>query len=99
MIKRTAAVCGILFALSVAFSSCGFSNKSIVRMQHLEEGVDHPTSVEELKDAISKYQKRVADVQIAQSQIGIWYKILGTRYLDTKMYGEAMKCFESALQY
>ena len=78
MIKRTAAVCGILFALSVAFSSCGFSNKSIVRMQHLEEGVDHPTSVEELKDAISKYQKRVADVQIAQSQIGIWYKILGT---------------------
>ena len=99
MIKRTAAVCGILFALSVAFSSCGFSNKSIVRMQHLEEGVDHPTSVEELKDAISKYQKRVADVQIAQSQIGIWYKILGTRYLDTKMFGEAMKCFESALQY
>lgn len=84
---------------SILFSSCGISNKSIIRMQKLEEGVDHPTSVEELKDAISKYQKRVADIQLAQTQVGIWYKILGTRYLDNKMYGEAMKCFETALQY
>ena len=65
----------------------------------MEEGVDSPTSIEELKDAIKKYQERVADVQLAQSQIGIWYKILGTRYLDNKMYGEALKCFEEALQY
>lgn len=99
MIKKAVVLSGLVLAVSVMFFSCGVSNKSIVRMQHLEEGVDHPTTVEELKDAIEKYQKRVADVQIAQSQIGIWYKILGTRYLDTKMYGEAMKCFESALQY
>ena len=49
--------------------------------------------------AIKKYQERVADVQLAQSQIGIWYKILGTRYLDNKMYGEALKCFQEALTY
>ncbi len=81
------------------FSSCKVSNKQIIRQQHLEEGVESPTTVEELKEAIDKYQKRVADIQLAQSQIGIWYKILGTRYLDQKMYGEALKCFQEALKY
>lgn len=65
----------------------------------MEEGVESPTTIEELKDAIQKYQERVADVQLAQSQIGIWYKILGTRYLDNKMYGEALKAFQEALTY
>ena len=87
-------------AMSLLIVSCGgVSNKTIIRHQKLEEGVDSPTTVEELKDAIKKYQERVADVQLAQSQVGIWYKILGTRYLDNKMYGEALKCFEEALKY
>ena len=92
----------ILFsvAASIVFVSCGgVSNKTIIRHQKMEEGVESPTSIEELKDAIKKYQERVADVQLAQSQIGIWYKILGTRYLDNKMYGEALKCFQEALTY
>ena len=79
--------------------SCGVSNKSVIRHQKMEENVSNPTSIEELKEAISKYQERVADVQLAQSQIGIWYKILGTKYLDNKMYGEALKSFEEALKY
>ena len=41
----------------------------------------------------------MADIQLAQSQIGIWYKMLGTRYIDQKMYGEALKCFQEALKY
>lgn len=81
------------------FSSCSVSNKTIIRHQKMEEGVESPTTIEELKDAISKYQERVADIQLAQSQIGIWYKILGTRYLDNKMYGEALKCFQEALKF
>ncbi|SFI91367.1 TPR repeat-containing protein [Treponema bryantii] len=89
----------LVLLAAVLFSSCRVSNKQIIRQQHLEEGVESPTTVEELKDAIEKYQKRVADIQLAQSQIGIWYKILGTRYLDQKMYGEALKCFQEALQY
>ena len=77
-------VAGTLMLLS--FSSCGVSNKSILRHQ-------------ELKDAIKKYGERAADVQLANSQVGIWYKILGTRYLDQRMYGEALKCFQEALKY
>ena len=87
-------------AASIMLVSCGgVSNKTIIRHQKMEEGVDSPTTIEELRDAIKKYQERVADVQLAQSQVGIWYKILGTRYLDNKMYGEALKCFQEALTY
>ena len=68
-------------------------------MQRLEEVVQNPTTIEELEEAIEKYQKRVQDIQLAQTQTGVWYKILGTRYLDNKMYGEALKCFQSALEY
>lgn len=75
----------LFILITVCLTSCRVSNKQIIRQQHLEEGVESPTTVEELKDAIEKYQKRVADIQLAQSQIGIWYKILGTRYLDQKM--------------
>ncbi|MCR4899830.1 MAG: tetratricopeptide repeat protein [Treponema sp.] len=90
----------IVFSAIMLLASCGgVSNKTVIRHQKLEEGVESPTTIEELKDAIGKYQERVADVQLAQSQIGIWYKILGTRYLDNKMYGEALKCFEEALKY
>ncbi len=86
-------------SLALMLGSCKVSNKTIMRHQKLEEGVQNPTTIEELKSAIEKYQDRVADVQLAQSQIGIWYKILGTRYLDNKMYGEALNCFKEALQY
>ena len=59
----------------------------------MEENVGSPTTEAELKDAIKKYQDRVTDIQLANSQIGIWYKMLATRYLDAKMYGEALKTF------
>ncbi len=85
--------------LLFSFISCGKSNKSILRHQKMEEGVANPTTIEELEIAIEKYSERVADIQLANSQVGIWYKILGTRYLDTKMYGEALKCFQEALKY
>ncbi len=85
--------------ISLLLVSCGVSNKTVIRHQKMEEGVGSPTSVEELKEAIGKYQKRVADTQLAMSQIGIWYKILGTRYLDNKMYGPALEAFQQALFY
>lgn len=91
-----------IIAVSVALLSlvsCTKSNKTIIRMQHIEEGVANPQSIEDYKDAISKYEERVADIQLAQSQIGIWHKIVGTRYLDKKLYGEALKSFQAALEY
>jgi tetratricopeptide (TPR) repeat protein len=89
----------LAFVFSVIVMSCGVSNKSVKRLQQMEEGVSSPTTIEEYKTAINKYEKRVADIELAQEQIGIWYKILGSRYLDRKMYGEALKCYQKALLY
>lgn len=92
-----------IFAFFLAvFLFCGCSGKSsktIIRLQKMEENVGSPTTEAELKDAIKKYQDRVTDIQLANSQIGIWYKMLATRYLDAKMYGEALKTFQTAIQY
>jgi tetratricopeptide (TPR) repeat protein len=68
-------------------------------MQILEEGVSSPTTSEELQAAIKKYEVRVEDVMQAQMQIGIWYKLLATRYLDNRMYNEALKTFQKAIEF
>ena len=88
----------IIFLLALILGSC---NKvtSIRRLQELEEGVSNPNTEAELKDAIRKYEKRVDDIIIAEGRIGIWYKILGSRYMDQKMYKKALKAFQSALEY
>lgn len=86
-------------AVLVLFVSCSESANSIRRMQKMEEGVDNPTTIEEYREAIKKYEKRVADIELANEQIGIWYKILGSRYLDKKMYGEAFKCYQKSIEY
>ena len=82
----------------MVFVSCN-NTSYIKRMQELEEGVSRPTSEAELKEAIRKYEKRVNDIMVAENRIGIWYKILGSRYMDQKMYKKALNAFQSALEY
>lgn len=77
--------------------SCN-SRNFIRRVQEYEEGVSNPTSEAELKDAIKKYLRRIDDIVIAYERVGIWYKLLGTRYLDKKMYKNALECFEKAVE-
>ena len=79
--------------------SCGKSYNQIKRLQAMEEGVSSPTTVDELKDAIGKYENRINDIMIAEQQTGIWWKILGSRYLDEGMYGDALAAFEKAIMY
>jgi tetratricopeptide (TPR) repeat protein len=96
--KRAIAALAIVL---VFFASCkaGTDERAIKRMQEAEEGVSKPSSIAEITDAIQKYEQRAADVQLAYAQVGTWYKLLGTRYLENKMYGEALKSFEKALEY
>ncbi|MDY4902985.1 MAG: tetratricopeptide repeat protein [Treponema sp.] len=84
-------------ASSLTFTSCSQSYKSIKRMQKMEEGVENPTTKEELKEAIEKYDARAIDLATTESQVGMWYKILGTRYLDEQEYGKAYEAFQKAL--
>ncbi len=88
----------LLFCFLLAiFSSCG-NRKFIQRMQEYEEGVSNPTTEAELNDAIKKYLRRIDDVVIAYERVGLWYKMLGTRYLDKKMYKNALECFQKAVE-
>lgn len=80
-------------------TSCGPNTNQIRRMQGIEEGVESPTTIEELEEAITKYQNRVEDILNADIRTGIWYKILATRYLDNKLYGKALENFIKAIEY
>lgn len=89
-----------LAALTAAvFVSCTPSYKTVKRMQRMEENVGNPTTKEEYEEAIKKYEKRALDLSTAEAQTGIWYKILGTRYLDQRMYGRALECFQKAIAF
>ena len=100
MKKRCTACVAAMVGIALVLSSCGGTNaKTIKRMQQLEEGVSSPTTEAELKAAIQKYQTRVEDMVLANQQVGIWYKMLGSRYLDNQMYGEALEAFRMATTY
>ncbi len=96
--KKTSIALGLVLIL-FSLSSCSPSYNSIKRMQRLEEGVSNPTTKEELEEAIKKYDKRALDLSITEGQVGMWYKILGTRYLDQQMYGKAFESFQKAITY
>ncbi len=83
----------------LTFTSCGPNSNQIRRMQALEEGVSNPSTKEELEEAIKKYQSRVEDIINADIRVGVWYKLLGIRYLDTKMYGKALENFRLAAEF
>lgn len=89
--------CLILCSLVFLFLSCN-DKRFIQRVQEYETGVSNPTTEEELKDAIKKYMRRIDDIVIAHERVGIWYKMLGTRYLDKKMYKNALGCFQNAVE-
>lgn len=91
--------CIVLVLCAFILTGCGVNTKTIKRMQSLEEGVSSPTTIEELETAIKKYQERVEDIVLADQQTGIWYKMLGSRYLDNKMYGKALEAFQKATEY
>jgi len=96
---RVACVAGCAFGIALAFISCGPNTNQIRRMQALETGVSSPTTIEELEAGIKKYQDRIEDVLNSDIRVGIWYKILATRYLDNKMYAKALENFRIATQY
>ena len=89
----------ILLAALFLLASCRGNTKYLNHIQQVEEGVSSPTSIEELEDAISKYRARVEDIILAETKTANWYKILGIRYLDKKMYGKALENFQTAVEY
>lgn len=94
-----AAACALITLTALTGVSCSPSYNSIKRMQKIEEGVSNPTTKEELEEAIKKFDARAMDLALTDGQVGVWYKILATRYLDQQLYGKAFENFQKALAY
>ncbi len=95
MKKRFLVLLFAVFSLAF-FSACNYNNR-IKRLQELEEGVSSPATEAELKEAIKKYERRVDDIIIAEGRVGVWYKMLGSRYMYKKIYKKALECFKASL--
>ncbi|MBQ1949300.1 MAG: tetratricopeptide repeat protein [Treponema sp.] len=98
---KTVKILSVLALTSLLFSACNVNSKQLLakRIKHMQEASGNPVSIEEIKSAINKYDEQAKQVQMKNGKIGLWYKILGTRYIDRKMYGEALKCFQTALEF
>lgn len=90
-----------LLVFSAFFAGCSYSNKALLqkRLQNMEKYSGNPGNIEEIKRGIEKYDSEAQELVEKNAKIGIWYKILGTRYLDRKMYGKALESFQSALEF
>lgn len=90
-----------LLVFSAFFAGCSYSNKALLqkRLQNMEKYSGNPGNIEEIKKGIEKYDSEAQELVKKNAKIGIWYKILGTRYLDRKMYGKALESFQSALEF
>lgn len=92
-----------IFALVITSILCGCktSGKNVLkkRIERMESSSNNPVSIEEIEAAIKEYSKDADDVAKKNAQVGMWHKILGLKYLDKKMYGKAMECFQTALEY
>lgn len=86
--------------LSLLFSGCNYSNRSLLekRIQRLEKYSGNPGNIDQIKAGIAQFDEEAEELVEKNAKIGIWYKILGTRYLDKKMYGEALKAFQEAVE-
>lgn len=94
-------LCCSALILSAIFCGCNYSNKSLLqkRLQNMEKYSGNPGNIEEIKKGIEKYDSEAQELVEKNAKIGIWYKILGTRYLDKKMYGKALESFQKALEF
>ncbi len=69
------------------------------RIVELGPGGAPPETIEGLRRAIDSYEARLEERVKISAQAGIYWKILSVRYMDRKMFGEALESLESAISY
>lgn len=100
IMKKKAFAAGVAVCLLCFLClSCQKNARQVKRLQQVEEGVENPTTVEEIAAAIEQYGQRADELLLTEQQTGVWWKLLGTRYLDSQMYGKALEAFQKAIEY
>lgn len=99
MSKKEIIACTLtIIVVCSLFFSCNKNAQYVKRMQQVEEGTENPTSVEEIRAAIEQYETDIEDIIAKTQQTGVWWKLLGTRYLDNQQYGKALEAFQKAIE-
>lgn len=87
-----------IIIVCMLFASCNKNSKQVKNMLQLENGVENPSTAEEISSAIEQYEERIDEIINETQQTGIWWKLLGTRYLDNQQYGKALEAFQHAIE-
>lgn len=96
--KKIVVVFLSIFLCSI-FLSCGGNKNSLKnKLKTMEASTKNPVSIDEIENAIKQYENVAKEVVDTYAQVGMWHKVLGIKYLDQKMYGKALECFEKALE-
>ena len=91
-------------AFTMGLSSCNRTQTALYeRILSVEEsgyeGAELSNqAVSELKDAIRMLEEEVDRTVDAGERLGVYYKLVGLRFLDQEMYGLALEYFEKALE-
>lgn len=91
----------IVLIAGLGFAAFSFLRPSnlVHRIADVSPGGSPPETIEGLRAAIGAYESKVEATVAAAAQAGIYWKILAVRYIDKKMYGEALEALKSAVEY
>ncbi|HUW68826.1 MAG TPA: tetratricopeptide repeat protein [bacterium] len=98
--KRIVALC-LVMAIAMMASSCG--DKGFLTMMFDLETRSMknapPSTVKELQDAIARYGKDVERTTAAMEKVGMYWRLLAVKYMNTGLYGDAYDAARTALHY
>lgn len=91
----------VLIAAALGFGAWRWlrPNSLADRIVELGPGGAPPETIEGLRRAIDSYEARLEERVKMSAQAGIYWKILAVRYMDRKMFTEALEALESAISY
>lgn len=100
--KRIGVLVGLLLLIAVlGVGAFTFLRPSALarRIADYSPGGAPPETMEGLQAAIRAYESKVEETVAAAAQAGIYWKILAVRYIDRRMFGEALEALQSAVGY
>lgn len=103
-ISHKAVLLTILFSVIILFLSCGTDDENLLQRMSQMEGdgtafldIENDETYGNLKRDIDKFRKILDEKIDAGEKLGTYYKLIGLKYLDYKMYKLALEAFEDAL--
>jgi tetratricopeptide (TPR) repeat protein len=83
----------------VAYKKIGTRNSLARQIAELSPRGAPPQGIDDLRKAIGLYEQKIEEHVNDAARTGMYWKILGSRLIDRKLYGEAMEALEQAARY